>query len=358
VFFFAASCGQKGDTPAEDPSTDPTTGRISNYSSSGDLPVALIFGAPSGTSSTTILSVDISGTGVAQYKYKLISGTAADCVDETGYSPQRDVSLRITDVFSNLANGSVALCVVGSNSDGTWQDFSEATAETWTKDVTNPGVTCTVGNYPVNGTCTAVGMGYFSSDGMFRYACPSALPAHAIWTSSTQANQNCPWFCDEGYMGSFATGETSCTAVSSSGIIVATGQDIDDTSFQLNPCKIGTAGCTTTGISFPLKFNNINYGSDGSGGVAHGGIYFGSNNYLTFGYGSSVYSGFNAATPGRGIFLNARDNRVTFLHMQETTHTSGIKRFRLNYKGYQYGQPANTYQNIIVDLFSNQKIVV
>lgn len=353
-----SSCSEQGQDLPVEPTDDPQPVVVTNDSSSSDAPVAMIFGAPSGTSSTTILSVDISGTGVEAYKYKLIEGTSVDCADETDYSEQIPVSTRITDVFSSLANGPVTLCVVGANSAGVWQDFADAASESWTKDVTNPGTACNPGYYPVGGVCTAAGLGYFSSDGMFRYACPGALPAHAIWTSSTQANQSCPWFCDEGYMGSYATGETACTAVSSSGIIVATGQDIDDTSFQLNPCKIGNAGCVTTGISFPFVFNNVNYGTDGNGGAANGGIHFGSNNYLTFGYGSGVYSGFSAANPGRGIFLNARDNRVTFLHMQETTHSGGIKRFRLNYKGYQFGQPPNTYQNIIVDVFSNQKINV
>jgi len=37
-------------------------------------------------------------------------------------------------------------------------------------------------------------------------------------------------------------------------------------------------------------------------------LYIGSNSYITFGFGSSVFSGLSATTPGRGLLIQAADN--------------------------------------------------
>jgi len=432
-------------TPGDSSSTE-TYGGGGGGGATSRSPEAMIFSAPSGESSVTVLAVDISGTGVTHYKYKLASGGSEICADSSDYQGEFSVDVRITAGFSALADGPVTLCVVGRDVSETWQDFADATFESWTKVSPAPasvsftgapsgtsaltsfalnvspsggsiaaykfkvvsgtscagsagysaemtagvlstvdlaaipdgttsicviarsngsawmdpadaslgtwikdtssssGVTCNPGYYPVSSTCTAVGAGYYSNDGQFRNACANTLPAHATWTSTTASSANCPWFCSGGYTGSSLDGSTGCAAVSGAGVLVAAGGAVDDQSRELNACSGGVSG--TCGVPFPFYFNNVNYGNR-----QNGGIFWSSNNYINFGFGSAQYSGFNAASPGRGIYMNARDNMMTFLYVATDTPNS-IRRFSMTYEGYQYGHASNTTQNIKVEMFA------
>jgi len=127
-------------------------------------------------------------------------------------------------------------------------------------------------------------------------------------------------------------------------VLVSAGGAIDDNSYEMNACSGGTAG--SCGVPFPFYFNNVNYGNR-----QNGGIYWSSNNYINFGFGSPQYSGFSASSPGRGIYMNARDNMMTFLYVATDTPNS-IRRFSLTYEGYQFGQASNTTQNIKVEMFA------
>ena len=108
--------------------------------------IATITGQPAGVNNITALNVDIAGTDVLNYQYKVGSTATTDCSNSTGYSAAIAVSANITDNISGLSDGSITLCVIGQNSASTWQLFSDATTSTWTKDTIAPAVAITAPN--------------------------------------------------------------------------------------------------------------------------------------------------------------------------------------------------------------------
>src|SRR5690606_27535136 len=99
--------------------------------------IAVINNAPGDPSKDTVLDVTISGTNISEYRFKLGVEASTDCTVGAGYSAAEDVSEKIDNDFSGLADGDITLCVVGGN--GTdWQAFADATEYTWEKDTTPP----------------------------------------------------------------------------------------------------------------------------------------------------------------------------------------------------------------------------
>ncbi|KYG69501.1 hypothetical protein AZI87_09990 [Bdellovibrio bacteriovorus] len=96
-----------------------------------DALTAVITGAPTGVSSATSVNITVSGTSVTQYKKAFI--TSGTCATAT-YSGQVPVGTAITDNISAIPNGPVTLCVIGSDTFGTWQSETAATEVTWIKD--------------------------------------------------------------------------------------------------------------------------------------------------------------------------------------------------------------------------------
>lgn len=96
-----------------------------------DALTAVIAGAPTGVSSATSVNITVSGTSVTQYKKAFI--TSGTCATAT-YSGQIPVGNAITDNISAIPNGPVTLCVIGSDTFGTWQSETAATEVTWIKD--------------------------------------------------------------------------------------------------------------------------------------------------------------------------------------------------------------------------------
>lgn len=312
----------------------------------GDAPTTFnISGAPSGTTSLDTLTINVPASGgtIQSYRYDVVEGT--DCTNESGYSSSIPAGTATTVDLETLPDGELSLCIIAQGSNGTWMTTQNAIVNTWTRNTTPPTVTCNAGQYPVSGSCTNVGTGYYSNDGVFRNACSNSLPTNASWTSSASTTAICPWFCNAGYTGSSSNGDTACAAVSGAGVLVPVGSAVDDTSYVMNPCTVGSAGCANTGFPFPFSFMGTDYGN-----AQNGGIHFSSNNYINFGFGSPVYSGFSASHPGRGIYLNAADNMVTFLYLT-TGVVNGINQFNLTYEGYQYGQPPSTYKNIKLEFY-------
>lgn len=102
------------------------------------IPVAEISGEPTGTNNTTVLNVDVAGTDIQNYMYKVGESGSTDCSVSGGYSSSTAASTNITDNISGLSDGLIKLCVVGQNSATTWQPYASATVATWTKDTTAP----------------------------------------------------------------------------------------------------------------------------------------------------------------------------------------------------------------------------
>lgn len=104
--------------------------------------VASLTGAPSNPSNATTLNVAVGGAGVSSYSYKVGVTASTDCASSAGYLASVSTSINITASLSALVDGSVTLCVVGS--DGTnWQAYSSATSYSWVKDTQAPIATIT-----------------------------------------------------------------------------------------------------------------------------------------------------------------------------------------------------------------------
>lgn len=158
------------------------------YSTSSANPLmATIIGAPSGVSGLNVLNILIGGTGVSSYKYKLGNSGTTDCSLDFGYGAEFSTTFHITDSLSGVADGSITLCVIGS--DGTqWQSLAEASAVTWTKDSTVISVV-SVSTSNVDGTYV-VGQ---SIDIQIQFTAPVAVPGNPPTLNLNSGDGISPW---------------------------------------------------------------------------------------------------------------------------------------------------------------------
>ncbi len=104
-------------------------------------PTATLTGFPSGISSTTSLSGEISGDGIATYRSKVGSFSATECDSADGYSTTNiSRSTPITNILAELRDGEITVCIVGVDESGAQQPYSTAAHATWTKDTTAPAL--------------------------------------------------------------------------------------------------------------------------------------------------------------------------------------------------------------------------
>lgn len=118
----------------------PTSYSSATWQRVTSAPTATLSGVPTSPSTQTSLSISVGGAGVVSYQYKFVEGGAAACADGGGYTPQRIVSLRITDSIALKPDGLVTLCVRGRNSATIDQPAGAATVAQWTKDTTPPAI--------------------------------------------------------------------------------------------------------------------------------------------------------------------------------------------------------------------------
>lgn len=116
-------------------------GNVSAMASSASItfdntpPTATLSGQPTGSSAKYALNIDVNGSDVVAYKYKIGPAASTDCTVATGYSGTEVAhTANITNNISAYANGSVKLCVVGRDTAGNWQAYAAATTATWTKN--------------------------------------------------------------------------------------------------------------------------------------------------------------------------------------------------------------------------------
>lgn len=103
--------------------------------------IAILGGLPSSRSNIPALNVSVSGTDIVNYKYKLGPSSSINCAMSSGYSADLPISQRITNSLSSWPNQELRLCVLGQESHGIWQLFSQATSHVWFYDSTVPTVT-------------------------------------------------------------------------------------------------------------------------------------------------------------------------------------------------------------------------
>ncbi len=100
-----------------------------------EIDFAQFSGQPTRVSAAIILDIDVFGTNVTHYKYKIELSSTVDCSDETGYSSEVAESVNITDDISGFINGSnLTLCLLGKNNNNVWQPLDMVTTYVWTKD--------------------------------------------------------------------------------------------------------------------------------------------------------------------------------------------------------------------------------
>jgi hypothetical protein len=92
-------------------------------------------GYPTGINRILVFKVSI--TGAHKYRYKLGPASTTNCAESVDYGSERDISEQILADISAIADGQVRVCAVGRNIIG-WQEFSNATGYTWTKDTLPP----------------------------------------------------------------------------------------------------------------------------------------------------------------------------------------------------------------------------
>ncbi len=93
---------------------------------------AVISGTPNSPTKTTSATLNIGGSGITAYKYKL---------DTSAYSAETPVATPIT--LNSLTEGTHTLFVIGKDTAGNWQSEANATTTTWVVDLTPPIITAT-----------------------------------------------------------------------------------------------------------------------------------------------------------------------------------------------------------------------
>lgn len=102
---------------------------------------AILGGLPNSRSNSSALNVSVSGIDVTHYKFKVGPTSSTNCAVASGYSADFAISQRITNSLSSWANQNLRVCVVGQESHGIWQPYSQATSYDWFYDDIAPSVT-------------------------------------------------------------------------------------------------------------------------------------------------------------------------------------------------------------------------
>jgi hypothetical protein len=109
----------------------------------------------------------------------------------------------------------------------------------------------------------------------------------------------------------------------------------------------GSAGMTLI-MSVPNDDANTNLGDFGFdfnlyGVTYRNNIYVGSNSYITFGFGTSQYSGISPTSPGAGLFVGAADRSWVSVYTQRASDNSF---FRVRWEGGISSSPPSTPTSI------------
>lgn len=112
-------------------------------------PTAVLFGAPTGINSSTILDVTVGGVGVSEYSYDLLSGT--NCSSAV-YGPWTSANEHIVETPG--ADGNKTICVIARDAASNVQ--TSPTIVTWIKDtaIATPTISPASGTYHRTQTVT------------------------------------------------------------------------------------------------------------------------------------------------------------------------------------------------------------
>lgn len=102
------------------------------------VPSATLSGLPSDPSNSLFLNASIGGNNVVNYQYKIGPSATTFCNLSADYSVDFSISSNLMENLSSYPEGPLTLCVVGKDSNGSQQLYSNATTYTWTKDTVAP----------------------------------------------------------------------------------------------------------------------------------------------------------------------------------------------------------------------------
>lgn len=102
---------------------------------------AVLGGLPSTQSNASALNVSVSGVDITNYRYKIGPASSTNCSVASGYSSDLSVASSITNSLTSWPNQNIRLCVIGQESHGVWQLYSQATSHDWFFDNTVPTAT-------------------------------------------------------------------------------------------------------------------------------------------------------------------------------------------------------------------------
>ncbi|MNK01214.1 Regulator of chromosome condensation (RCC1) repeat protein [compost metagenome] len=102
---------------------------------------AILGGLPNSRSNASALNVAVSGIDITNYKYKVGLAASTNCSVASGYSADLAIAQSITTNLASWANQNLRLCVIGQESHGVWQLYSQATSHDWFYDSIVPTVT-------------------------------------------------------------------------------------------------------------------------------------------------------------------------------------------------------------------------
>lgn len=192
-------------------------------------PTATVTSCPANPSTTSTLNVDVGGTGVSQYSYKL--GIAADCTNSTGYGSLIAEATNITETLSS--EGAYLLCVRGQDLAENLQALGSSTSCSWTRDTSGP-------------------------------AAPASL-SDGTWSNSTTATPTVTWTASTDALGTVASYEMAI-GTSSGGTQTLTWTDIGNV-ISYSRSGLTLTNGTTYYVSVRAKDNlgNVGTGSNGDG---------------------------------------------------------------------------------------------
>ncbi|MNK01215.1 Regulator of chromosome condensation (RCC1) repeat protein [compost metagenome] len=102
---------------------------------------AILGSTPPERSHSENLNVSVSGIDITHYRYKLGPVASTNCSVASGYTSDLGIAQPITNSLTTWANQNLRLCVIGQESHGIWQPYSQATFHDWFYDNTIPTLT-------------------------------------------------------------------------------------------------------------------------------------------------------------------------------------------------------------------------
>ena len=100
-------------------------------------PVAVISGKPLDPSRDAQLNIQVSGSGIEKYRFKVGLTSLTDCSQSAGYSTERLSTTPITNSLATMLNNIIRICVVGKVG-SVWQSYDSATEYEWFNDNSAP----------------------------------------------------------------------------------------------------------------------------------------------------------------------------------------------------------------------------